>query len=106
MHLSFTCTCRRPINERPMNAGDKDNKAFMTQNCPHSCQMCPMYCRDVEEACEDWAKNGHCESNPTYMLKTCGVSCGVCAPKCYDKDDEGRCGDWARKYASGSRLEL
>ena len=30
------------------------------------------------------------------MYQNCPTACGVCNIKCFDKDPEDRCGDWAR----------
>ena len=91
------CNDKQPDCPGWANAGEctKENQAFMQKECPHSCGSCFLHCRDVEEACAAWAKEGHCESNQEYMLKNCPTSCGVCSAKCYDKEVE-KCGDWAR----------
>jgi Cys-rich protein (TIGR01571 family) len=36
-------------------------------------------CEDRDQHCPEWARNGDCESNPSYMLAHCELSCGVCS---------------------------
>ena len=35
-------------------------------------------CRDEHAACEGWAKDGECESNPGFMRTQCAASCDSC----------------------------
>ena len=35
-------------------------------------------CRDENEECGFWARDGECERNPNYMLHHCQKSCRVC----------------------------
>lgn len=66
-----------------------------------------LICKDLDEACVDWAQSGECQANPSYMRETCPRSCGICnggrgfvhpdgppqAPPCVDGDVE--CVAWA-----------
>ena len=38
-------------------------------------------CKDTNEQCADWAKDGECKNNPAYMLPNCAKSCNMCGPK-------------------------
>mmetsp|Transcript_11598 Transcript_11598/g.32872 ORF Transcript_11598/g.32872 Transcript_11598/m.32872 type:complete len:346 (-) Transcript_11598:300-1337(-) len=50
-------------------------------------------CFNEHGSCEDWAKGGECEKNPTYMVGTpakpgaCRPGCGLCE-ECADKNDK------------------
>lgn len=35
-------------------------------------------CQDEQEHCEDWARKGECEKNPTYMSVSCRAACKHC----------------------------
>ncbi len=35
-------------------------------------------CVDNNDLCPLWARDGHCEDNPSYMLENCRISCGLC----------------------------
>ena len=38
-------------------------------------------CKDTNEQCAAWAKDGECKNNPAYMLPNCAKSCNMCGPK-------------------------
>ncbi|XP_041465843.1 fibrillin-2-like [Lytechinus variegatus] len=97
------------------------NKRYMKKNCRLSCGVCtrpepepevdvvpqepdpPTHpidvphrvCEDQEGHCQDWARRGECEINPTWMRPNCRRSCNACDddPNCYDSSNN--CAEWA-----------
>lgn len=53
-------------------------------------------------SCGNWAKAGHCTSNPVFMLKACPTSCGLCTPTCKDVHDD--CAGWTAAGACGDNV--
>merc|ERR1712142_591385 len=39
-------------------------------------------CRDDNNNCRSWSRNGECQKNPGYMLINCQKSCDVCSDVC------------------------
>ena len=35
-------------------------------------------CKDRQETCAQWARDGECRANPRHMLHVCKRSCNVC----------------------------
>lgn len=81
-----------------------DNADHLATLCPHSCATCTITCKDTEDACGSWAKEGHCKSNSAYMLKACPTSCGLCSPVCQDVDND--CPGWTASGACGDNPEF
>jgi len=51
-------------------------------------------CKDTNEYCATWAKNGECQVNPGWMLKNCPVACKECDNTC--ADHEPYCNKWKK----------
>jgi len=51
-------------------------------------------CKDTNEYCATWAKNGECQVNPGWMLKNCPVACKECDNTC--ADHEPYCAKWKK----------
>lgn len=58
------------------------NKDYMISHCPISCGICKFECKDTEESCPSWAREGECTTNLQSMLSLCPTSCGICSPVC------------------------
>ena len=41
-------------------------------------------CQNQHPECENWAKQGECQKNPSYMEKSCAAACGVDCTKAKD----------------------
>ena len=60
-------------------------------------------CRDLNNACAEWAKSGQCSANPAYMKDSCRKACGLCAkdateddgPPCTNSAPERDCEYWS-----------
>jgi len=37
-----------------------------------------VFCADVGVFCQDWARKGECDANPSYMNQNCAKTCGRC----------------------------
>eukprot|EP00536_Pseudo-nitzschia_multiseries_P015725 jgi/Psemu1/312388/fgenesh1_kg.940_\ len=51
---------------------------FDSFHCVSSKESLRVTCSDGDERCEDWARQGECQSNPQYMLVDCRKSCKSC----------------------------
>jgi ShK domain-like. len=62
-------------------------------------------CRDEEELCSFWAREGECQNNPVYMLKSCAKSCDSCKLNS-DKQGFGSAYGVAQECEGDQALEL
>ena len=69
----------------------------MLKECPTSCGICHLQCKDILNNCRTMAEAGKCDNafSQSYMLRVCPHSCGVCANNCYDTHID--CANWARQ---------
>ena len=81
--LSLSCALLACLQDKDISCGSWsrdglcDTDEVVKDLCPHSCGSCPIICRDVEEACPDWAKQGQCADNPHFMRRACMFSCAI-----------------------------
>ncbi|BFZ00439.1 hypothetical protein BsWGS_03478 [Bradybaena similaris] len=91
------------------------NAQWMFSNCRKSCAYCDvetvvfggnatdgdednMVCENTNPTCEDWARSGECESNPSWMIPNCRQACNKCDDgKCKNLYDDVQCQIWAQK---------
>eukprot|EP00966_Prymnesium_polylepis_P097317 2254519-Prymnesium_polylepis.1 len=45
-------------------------------------------CKDDNEHCVMWAKQGECSTNPTFMNEACRRACGQCTPVAEEEEPE------------------
>uniref|UniRef100_A0A915MUL1 ShKT domain-containing protein n=1 Tax=Meloidogyne javanica TaxID=6303 RepID=A0A915MUL1_MELJA len=56
----------------------KNNKDWMRDHCPVSCDVCTNVCVDRHRLCDFWASMKECETNAVWMLVNCPRSCKLC----------------------------
>ncbi|CAG5130359.1 unnamed protein product, partial [Candidula unifasciata] len=91
------------------------NAKWMQAKCRKSCAMCDqevtdsdeedakddednMVCENTDPSCENWARNGECERNPSWMISNCRQACNKCDDgTCKNFYDDIQCQIWAQK---------